>query len=270
MALKAIITSYIDYGLNRQFMYKIKINNTKFETYVAIHPIAEQAIKNSHSSDQHFKNELERVASTIFEGSYSNDVKGRLAETYITTILEIDKRVQFKITGKQKTQNPVYNLKRQLQTVVKFLGNSLPFENVDLSKTTFFLPLSPNYPGVNFLIWDHEKKLLFAFQITIGNLKDHYESRNKFTANRSDSLVNKWAELCKIKKIKVIFVWFAPENFRDRDNEKDSLYFFNTLLTFIMSQVEDMDSRIDVLQKSLETLMQQAATDNIIVDDLKK
>ncbi|CAG8447110.1 14987_t:CDS:2 [Cetraspora pellucida] len=45
---------------------------------------------------------------------------------------------------------------------------------------------------------------------------------------------------------------------------------FDDLSTQLVNKMEDMDSRIDVLQKSLETLMQQAATDNIIVDDLKK
>ncbi|CAG8729363.1 21068_t:CDS:2 [Cetraspora pellucida] len=45
---------------------------------------------------------------------------------------------------------------------------------------------------------------------------------------------------------------------------------FDDLSTQLVNKMEDMDSRIDVLQKSLETLMQQAATDNIIADDLKK
>ncbi|CAG8644051.1 16445_t:CDS:2, partial [Racocetra persica] len=45
---------------------------------------------------------------------------------------------------------------------------------------------------------------------------------------------------------------------------------FDDLSSQLVDKMEDMDSRIDVLQKSLETLMQQAATDNIIVDDLKK
>ncbi|KAF0453616.1 HSBP1-domain-containing protein [Gigaspora margarita] len=45
---------------------------------------------------------------------------------------------------------------------------------------------------------------------------------------------------------------------------------FDDLSTQLVNKMEDMDSRIDVLQKSLETLMQQANNDNIIVDDVKK
>ncbi|CAG8714194.1 16287_t:CDS:2, partial [Cetraspora pellucida] len=180
MVLKTVISDDVDYGLNRQFMYEKTIrirNDIEIKTYAAIHPIAEQAIKNSHSEHYlHFKNDLERVASSVFEGGYSNDVKGRLAETYITTVLEIEKRVQFEII--------------------------LPYENVDLSKTTFFFPVSSNYPGVDFLIWDHENRILFAFQITIGNLKNYYESRDKFMAEGSDSLINKWAEFCGVNKNK--------------------------------------------------------------------
>ncbi|CAG8621962.1 12633_t:CDS:2 [Gigaspora rosea] len=45
---------------------------------------------------------------------------------------------------------------------------------------------------------------------------------------------------------------------------------FDDLSTQLVNKMEDMDSRIDVLQKSLETLMQQANNDNIIVDDVNK
>ncbi|CAG8703813.1 16445_t:CDS:2, partial [Dentiscutata heterogama] len=42
---------------------------------------------------------------------------------------------------------------------------------------------------------------------------------------------------------------------------------FDDLSTQLVNKMEDMDSRIDVLQKSLETLMQQADTNNLIVED---
>ncbi|CAG8439171.1 12765_t:CDS:2 [Cetraspora pellucida] len=98
MILEANKTSNVNYGLNRQFMYEVEflilddegnVINT-FKTYAAIHLLAKMAIRNSFDNEDFeiFINDVQSIASLIFEGDFTHDVKGRVIKLYITTLLE--------------------------------------------------------------------------------------------------------------------------------------------------------------------------------------
>ncbi|CAG8527089.1 27915_t:CDS:2 [Dentiscutata erythropus] len=205
MILEFISPRVVDFGLDRQFMYKGNIltynskgeKNVKIDTYVAIHPLARRAIINSQKT--HPLQEFRDTVSTIFLSAnhYSNDTKERLAELYITTLFDIMKTLKFKIIT--------------------------PIESFDVNLNTLFIPLSSNYPGVDFLIWDTIYRELFAFQITISSSTSHRKSKNNFMEGEN-SLKSKWATLCGIENDKVKFIWLVPDSFIKNDNSKESLY----------------------------------------------
>ncbi|CAG8684417.1 11655_t:CDS:2 [Dentiscutata heterogama] len=107
--------------------------------------------------------------------------------------------------------------------IIKFIGNDIPTESFNVEKNALFLPQSDNYPGVDFLIWDHYSKILFLFQVTIGSLANHRKSKGNFMTGEG-SLKNKWATLCNIEESKVKFIWLAPDEILKNDKSKDSLH----------------------------------------------
>ena len=51
--------------------------------------------------------------------------------------------------------------------IENFSGNSLP-QNFRHHRNTAYIPCSPNYPEIDFFVWEHEKNKLWAIQITVG------------------------------------------------------------------------------------------------------
>ncbi|CAG8815308.1 22169_t:CDS:1, partial [Racocetra persica] len=84
-----------------------------------------------------------------------------------------------------RNQRSAFDLKFELDKIVKFIGNDVPTEDLMLDQNILFLPLSANYPGVDFLIWCHSSKILFAFQVTIGSIANHKESKDNFMSGGS-------------------------------------------------------------------------------------
>ncbi|CAG8787851.1 5620_t:CDS:2, partial [Dentiscutata erythropus] len=215
------------YGMNRQFMYEKSVSETDEEgdtnaTIVAIHPLAQQAIIDSHP--EHPLNELRDMVSDVFnKGEYSNDTKGRFAELYIKTLLEYTKTLEFKITEPGRKRTVAYDLNFKLSQIIKFIGNDIPTEGFNMEKNALFLPQSDNYPGVDFLVWDHCSKILFSFQVTIDSLANHRKSKDNFMTGEG-SLKNKWATLCNTEGNKVKFIWLAPDDILKNDKSKDSLH----------------------------------------------
>ncbi|RIB04940.1 hypothetical protein C2G38_1987717 [Gigaspora rosea] len=212
------------YGMNRQFMYEKSVSKggDSRKTIVAIHPLAQQAIIDSHPD--HPLNELRDMVSAVFNKyEYSNDTIGRFAELYIKTLLEYTKTLDFKITKPGRKQTVAHDLNFKLSQIIKFIGNDIPTESFNVEKNTLFLPQSDNYPGADFLIWAPNSKTLFSFQVTIGPLTSHKMSNDTFMTGEG-SLKNKWANLCDTKESNVKFIWLAPDDILKNDKSRDSLH----------------------------------------------
>ncbi|CAG8642951.1 9513_t:CDS:2, partial [Gigaspora rosea] len=196
-------------GMNRQFMYEKSVNEEGYirKTIAAIHPLAQQAIINSHS--EHPLTELKDMVSAVFNKD------DRFAELYIKMLLEYTKTLECKITKPGKRKPTVaYDLKfKEFSQIIKFVGNGIPTESFNVEKNVLFLPQSDNYPGVDFLIWDNS--------LTIGTLASHKTSKDNFM---NGELKNKWAALCSTKESNVKFIWLAPDDILKKDKDKDSLH----------------------------------------------
>ncbi|CAG8575489.1 21430_t:CDS:2, partial [Gigaspora margarita] len=217
MVLESTRLSNVDFGLDRQFMYKENILTYNSEGEKN-DEISKQAIINSQK--KHPLQEFSDPVSDIFLSVYT---KGRLVELYIIELLGIKKMLKFKITRPDRQLSVAYNLMIKMHEIIKFVGNGTPIESFDANLNTLFIPLSPNYPGVHFLIWDTNYMELFAFQIAISSPTSHRKSKSKFIEGEN-SLKSKWATLCGIEKNKVKFIWLVPDSFIKSDRSKDSLY----------------------------------------------
>src|SRR2546430_1772637 len=84
--------------------------------------------------------------------------------------------------------------------VYRFAGNNIP-SGFDFTsyKNALIIPESPNYPGVDFLIWDLEDETLLVFQIAISKLNDRKNADNFTKGSDGPSLRSKWANLCGIE-----------------------------------------------------------------------
>ncbi|RIB24528.1 hypothetical protein C2G38_2069797 [Gigaspora rosea] len=212
------------YGMNRHFMYEKSVSETdkggninSRETIVAIHPLAQQAIIDYYAN--HPLNKLRDMVSAVFiKDEYSND---RFAELYIKMLLEYTKTLECKITKPGRKQTVAYDLNFNLSQIIKFIGNDIPTESFNVEKNVLFLPQSDNYPGVDFLIWDNCRKILFSFQVTIGSLANHRRNKDNFMTGE---LKNKWATLCNTEESKVKFISLAPDDILKNDKSKDSLH----------------------------------------------
>jgi len=83
-------------------------------------------------------------------------------------------------------------------------------------QNVLFIPDSPNYPGVDFLMWDLEDRVLFAFQIAIEKLNDRKNVDHFMTGRNGPSLKSKWANLFNIEEPDVYFVWIASNSTTDK------------------------------------------------------
>jgi hypothetical protein len=95
--------------------------------------------------------------------------------------------------------------------VFRIIDNDVPSSSFKVYRNVLFFPESPDYPGVDFLIWSTEDEVLLAFQIAINKLNDRKNADN-FINGSNGSLKNKWANLFRIDESKVYFILIAHDN----------------------------------------------------------
>ena len=125
----------------------------------------------------------------------SEPVKGKVVEYFLLekirkSILSIQPlTIKIPIVRSQKTTMELFTIK----AVVDFGGQGglcggLP----NRDECTMFVPSSQIYPNVDFFIWKPITKdrqyELHAFQVTIGDVKDHLDTRRKFLQLESDGV----------------------------------------------------------------------------------
>jgi hypothetical protein len=73
-----------------------------------------------------------------------------------------------------KTISTLIETSRRLQ-IVRWYGNNVPLllSNLSANSPTLFWPHSPNYPGVDALIWMPDNKTLLLVQITLSSVQEH-------------------------------------------------------------------------------------------------
>ncbi|KAJ3319347.1 hypothetical protein HDV06_006374 [Boothiomyces sp. JEL0866] len=197
-------------GMDRQ-LFNIVPSQNGNEIITALNPVARRSLLAYHG--QGLMTSLGLVAELVFDGyTYTNDTKGRIIEKYITTTLELSQRFSFKsrktTNAGLSAVNPVLRMVG-IKDVIHFSGNKLPLQKAfNQRMVTLFVPKSPNYPGLDFFIWNPQEELM-AFQITV---KQPFSSHPKIDGANDNC--KSWLDFCfdglVQKPIKVY--WIIPKS----------------------------------------------------------
>jgi len=160
----------IEVGMNRQLFHIIPDNVVDGKWIIAaLNPIAREALITYHVKDK-LMNSLGFAAEIVFYGDFTKDIKGRIIEKYMTTMLELSKRFSFqarKLT-KSGTVSKIFVSKIvEIRNIFHFSGNKVPSQRFNYHESRLFIPSSPNYPGFDFFIWNHIDEVIMAFQVTV-------------------------------------------------------------------------------------------------------
>ncbi|KAJ3025957.1 UNVERIFIED_CONTAM: hypothetical protein HDU68_006429 [Siphonaria sp. JEL0065] len=178
------------------------------ELIVALNPVARRALIGYHG--QGLLTSLGLVAELVSRGDYTQDVKGRIAEKYLLTTMEVLKKFSFqyrrKIEGGLSTCTPTRK-SIDLVEIVPFSGQKLPpSSSFNRKCSTLFIPQSVVYPGFDFFIWDSKSFNLLAFQVTIA--KPFYEHPKLDSVSARENC-NNWKVFCNANAVNVY--WIIPK-----------------------------------------------------------
>lgn len=146
--------------------------------------------------------EIEEALKVIFyrKGPITADTIGRLLEFYL-----IDKlkpltlcQVQYN-TGQIKNQEFRFfiNATKEIEAL-----DTLPDKKPEMN--TLYIPKNPNYPCVDLLYYDFNKKKLYPIQITV-SLNAHKASHKEFEGE----YLPKWRDFLDIKDLPMQFIWIG-------------------------------------------------------------
>jgi hypothetical protein len=141
-------------------------------------PLAREALSQLHPDET--RTSLHTVAALVLpDPIYPNRVKGGVIESYVLGIVSLNHQLNWtarKLKSKNKIATLSLEMKYTALAIVYFAGSTVPSLNIDLAVSTLFVPTNPNYPGMDWFLWDAIKKILYAFQVTIGpDLKKHIQ-----------------------------------------------------------------------------------------------
>ncbi|KAJ3308025.1 hypothetical protein HDV04_001944 [Boothiomyces sp. JEL0838] len=201
----------IKIGMDRQ-LFDIVQNEDGSKVITALNPVARDALITYHGKG--LITSLGMVAEIVLKGAdYSNDTKGRIIEKYITTTLELAQIFSFKCrkTTKKGLSKVASKEERiEIDNVVHFAKNGMPPKSsfkVDI--TTLFVPESPNYPGVDFFIWDSVLQRLMGFQVTVLN---PFTNHSKMDSDGQSNNYKEWQGFCYGNSTTPIeLYWIIPE-----------------------------------------------------------
>ena len=87
---------------------------------------------------------------------------------------------------------------------VEWNGDSVPQMTLSRSEDILLVPLSPKYPGVDFLIWAAKSETLCLFQVTLSPVRRH--SSNFW--QKKKNLERQWTGKLNVKQF--MRVWISP------------------------------------------------------------
>ena len=200
----------VSVGMDRQLFDIIEDRESGDEIITALNPVARGALIHFHG--QGLTTPLGVVAEIVLKGpDYTNNVKGKISEMYITAMLELSRLFCFKfrkvanISAIGSPSDSPGEKKIEIISVVHFLTNKLPTKTSFRKEfTTLFVPQSPTYPRFDFFIWDASRQLLMGFQVTVLN---PFYKHTKMT-NSQD-----WQRFCfgTAKQTPMELYWVVPK-----------------------------------------------------------
>ena len=176
-----------------------------------IHPVTPAALQAAvvfYLLDPTYSEQEAAAVSFVFQSSqHSRDVKGRLLETYI--LQQLSNARAFHLYGREYGADNTPGAEqilladvRGVQTV-RWWGD-IPSADLEVRKDLLLWPSSPNYKGVDGMLWLGGSKTLLLLQITLSAVGDH---ATNFWAAHS-TLLSRWKD--KLGPKKVTELWLTP------------------------------------------------------------
>lgn len=231
MALGMVLPE-IDVGMDRQ-LFDIVPAEDGAKIITALNPVARRSLLAYHGIG--LKTSLEIVAELVLKGNeYTNSIKGKISEMYVTTILELSRifTFQYRLVANLgrigKPEDSPGRKRIEIKYVIHFLTNKLPPKSsFQKNVTTLFVPESPNYPRFDFFLWDSERQLLMGFQVTVRNpFSDHPKMVNS----------PQWQQFCfgNSKQTPMELYWVVPKSCVGKNTKSvanDSIILFDDLIS---------------------------------------
>ncbi|EXX58538.1 hypothetical protein RirG_197050 [Rhizophagus irregularis DAOM 197198w] len=223
------------YDMDHRFMRVGSVSfldeNEEFETetVLAIHPCARLTIARAHGQiddliDDAASKALQNVEYTIY-------ALERISASYITTLLDTVRTFEFTCWQFGIPSLNIFDKNVNFDEVIRIVDNDI-FSIKDFNEynNVLFIPEYTKYPGMDFLIWDCEDKILLVFQIAMDKI-DERKVMNYFDKEG-------WANLCDIDESKIYFNWIAFDNVIDKVTET-SMLSSNNKLHVSFSSIDD-------------------------------
>lgn len=162
--------------------------------------------------------ELESTLKTIFQSQeFTNDSKGRAVEYYILNCFSNLKTFTLDVWAIDDEKNSTYMF-FDVKTF-RFTPNSKSrvAEGLKWDSDLLLIPSTPNYEGVDCLLWHFNTKTLLPMQITVLNpISKHTKNLKNpfFTMGSNRNSSEQWAFIInnyfkKENLIKIVFVWIG-------------------------------------------------------------
>ena len=190
--------------LNLQMCFKSRAPRQGIETasrrldYISpITPAALSAAEDFYLANSDAKAKLDSAFQYVFETpTLESSMRGLMLQRYLIQQLENADGLtlsagQYKVDHVLGLPSEILSIARRMRKV-EWHGNSVPQVTLSRLEDLLFVPLSQNYPGVDFLIWVAQTKTLCLFQVTLSSVSQHssnfWESRPVLQSSWKDAL----------------------------------------------------------------------------------
>jgi hypothetical protein len=201
--------------LNLQMCFKsraprqgIEIASRRLDYISPITPAALSAAEDFYLANSDARAKLDSAFQYVFETpTFEASVRGLILQRYLIQQLENANGVALRA----RRYNSKHTLGRSLAMAVlvrrqmrkvEWHGNSVPQMTLSRSEDLLLVPLSPNYPGVDFLIWVAQKKALCLFQVTLSSVSQH--SSNFWESD--PELQSRWRDVLGVQRFDRVWI----------------------------------------------------------------
>jgi hypothetical protein len=141
------------------------------------------------------------ILSVVSSSAFTNDAKSRAIKAYVIHQIAHEKcwKMQFHRVG---SALGIEKYELDSLDIIYFYGNKAPHQAP--SQNTLFVPLLADYPEIDFFIWNHAERILYAFQVATGT--SDYTS--KWASG--ETLYDAWNEFLPWKTTVEIWVTALP------------------------------------------------------------
>jgi hypothetical protein len=172
MAAEMPIKNGDTYFLNQQFIWCDEKGLIRCTT-----PIARTCLIKAVRTTWNFFTLAEQLFSNTSD--FTNDTKGRIVETYITQLGNLDLSqnnsisYQFPIRELERISSDLVtlNIIQSGFIVVEFAGNRVP-SNISWDANRVLIPCNSNYPAIDFAYWEVLRGVLRDFKSLLGNCSE--------------------------------------------------------------------------------------------------